>query len=135
LSEEPDPEWDGMVLAQLEVPGALFRMPGPTSEDAWRTIAHSFGQMRVLQAMEDSDWTDVDEFIDQVSFVVARDPAGRVWGIEVVSEGSGLAGDLDRWVAVDERPEWVAYVDPIETRSWESLQSAIARRGRRIQRA
>jgi hypothetical protein len=133
LSEGVDPEWGGNVLAQLGVPGALFRIPGPTSEDAWRSVAHRLGQMRVLQGLEESDWTDVDEFIDEVSFVVARDPAGRVWGIAVASEHSDLAGYLDDWVATDGRPEWVAYVEPIETRSWESLLSAIDRRGRAVE--
>lgn len=135
LSEWVGPEWGGNVLAQLGVPGALFRIPGPTSEDAWRTVALDLGHMRVIQALEDSDWSDVDEFIDEASFVVARDPAGRVWGIGVGFEESDLAGWLDDWVAIDGRPEWVAYVGPIETRNWESLRSAIARRGRPIRRA
>jgi hypothetical protein len=135
LSEGPDPEWEGMVEARLEVPGALLRIPGPTSEDAWRTVALDLGHMRVFQALEESDWTNVDEFIDQASFAVARDPAGRVWGIGVGSEDSDLAGWLDDWAAIDGRPEWVAYVEPIETRNWESLRSAIALRGRPIRKA
>jgi hypothetical protein len=135
LSEGPNPEADGLVEVRLDMPGAVFRMPGATPEDAWRIVAHDLGLMRALQVLEDSDWTDVDEFIDQVSFVVARDPTGRVWGIVVASEDSGYAGDLDDFVAIDGRPEWVAYVEPIETRNWESLRSAIALRGRPIRKA
>jgi hypothetical protein len=135
LSEWVGPEWGGDVLVQVGVPGALFRIPGPTSEDAWRTVAHNLGHMRVLQALEESDWTDVDEFIDEASFVVARDPAGRVWGIGVGSEDYDLVGWLDDWAAIDGRPEWVAYVEPIETRNWELLRSAVAQRGRPIRRA
>ena len=133
LSEGVDQEWEGIV-ARVKLPWAMLGASGIDPEDAWRNVALELGRMRAVQELENSDWTDVDEVVDQVSFVVARDPDGRVWGIVVVPVGNDPAGDTDRWVAVDERPEWVAQVEPLETRDWESLRSAIARRGHPLHR-
>jgi len=108
LPEGPDPEWDGIVF-RLDMPGAMFRRSGVDPEEAWRSVAHELGHVRVIQALENSD----------------PDGRRRVHRRGVVRGGAG-SGRARLGI------EWVAYVEPLETRTWESLRSAIARRGRPI---
>lgn len=76
------PEWDGMVVAKLAIPGAAFRIPGTTADEAWRRLAHSLGDLRLVQSFEAAGWVIVEEVIDETTYVVARAPEGQSGRLE-----------------------------------------------------
>ena len=118
--------WDAVVIAEIVVPGGLFRSPGNDEDDAWRGIAHRLGDFRVVQLLEAAGWTEIDEVIDQVTYVVARDPDGTLWAIGVASADGDRRGYIESDIEYDDRPIGkVAFIEPIETRDSDTLMAAL----------
>ena len=118
--------WDAVVIAEVDVPGGLFRSPGNTEDDAWRGIAHRLGDFRVVQLLEAAGWTEIDEVIDQVTYVVARDPDRTLWAIGVASADSDRRGYIESDIKYDHRPIGkVAFIEPVDTRNSDTLFAAL----------
>lgn len=119
-------DWDANVVAEVDVPGGLFRGPGDDEERAWRTVAHSLADFRLVQALEAAGWTDIDEVIDQVTYVVARDRAGALWAIGVAARAGDRRRYIESDIGYDARTfDRVAFVEPLDTRDWASLNAAL----------
>lgn len=126
ISEGVAPEWEGMVVAELLVPGAAFRIPGPSSDEAWGRLAHALADLRLLQSLEAAGWLVIEEVIDETTYVVARDPNGTVWAIGVASNDGDRRGYIERDIRLDARVvDRIAFVEPIETKSAETLVTAL----------
>jgi hypothetical protein len=119
-------EWDANVIAEVVVPGGLFRSPGDDEEDAWRVVAHRLGDFRLVQSLEAAGWTDIDEVIDQTTYVVARDPDGSLWAIGVASADSDRRRYIEQDLGYDERRfDRVAFVEPLDTKEPTTLLAAL----------
>lgn len=123
-----DPKWPGQVVAQLSGSDAgWYRIPGRDAQDAWRAVAHAVGDVRLVQSLEGAGWEVVEEVIDETTYVVARDPAGLLWAIGVASSDGRRRGYIERDIGYDDRTfARVAFVEPLDTRSPESLTAALA---------
>jgi hypothetical protein len=118
--------WDANVVAEVVVPGGLFRGRGDDEEQAWRSVAHFLGDFRLVQALEAGGWSEVDEVIDQVTFVVARDRDDALWAIGVAARDGDRRGYIESDIEYDDRTfDRVAFVEPIDTRDWTSLSAAL----------
>lgn len=127
IGEGVSSEWDGMVVAELTIPGARFRIPGSDSADAWGRLAASLGDMRLVQSLEGAGWEVIEEVIDETTYVVARDPAGMTWAIGVASTDGGRRGYLERDIGLDDRAfDRIVFVEPLDTRSPDALLAALA---------
>jgi hypothetical protein len=119
-------EWDANVIAEAMVPGGLFRSLGDHDEDAWRGVAHRLGERRLIQGLEAGGWTDIDEVIDQTTYVVARDPDGLLWAIGVAARDGDRREYIESDVEYDDRAfDRVAFIEPIDTRDSVSLKAAL----------
>ena len=126
IGESIAPEWDGMVVAELAMPGAVFRIPGETSELAWRSLAHQVGDVRLIQSLEKAGWDLIEEVVDQTTYVVARDPDGKVWAIGVASPQGDRRGYIESDIGYDERVfDRIAFVEPLDTRDSATLLAAL----------
>lgn len=85
-------DWEANVVAQVAVPGGLFRSRGDDEEEAWRGVAHSLGDFRLVQLLEAAGWSDIDEVIDQTTYVIARDRDGTLWAIGVATADGDRRG-------------------------------------------
>jgi hypothetical protein len=118
--------WDANVIAEVVVPGGLFRSRGDDEEEAWRGVAHRLGDLRLVQALEAAGWTDIDEVIDQVSYVVARDRDGVHWAIGVAARDGDRRGYIATDIEFDDRDfDRIAFVEPIHTLDKASLIAAL----------
>lgn len=116
----------GWVVAELAIPGVALRIPGPTSEDAWHSLAHALGDFRLLQALDQAGWEIVDEVIDETTYVVARDPSGTLWAIGVASADGNRRGELNLDIGFDDRTFGrIAFVEPLDTRDAATLLAAL----------
>lgn len=119
--------WDANVVAEVNVPGGLFRGRGDDEEQAWRNVAHSLGDFRLVQPLEPAGWSEVDQVIDETTSVVARDPSGALWAIGVASGDGDRRGYIETDIEYDDRSfDRVAFVEPIDTLDWASLSEALA---------
>lgn len=127
LSEGVAPElWEGALVAELVVPGAAFRIPGSSWDEAWANLAHALGDLRLVQSLEAAGWVDIEEMIDETTYVVARDPTGKVWAIGVASSDGDRRGYIERDMRLDARVvDRIAFVEPIETKSAQTLVTAL----------
>lgn len=121
---------DASVVAQVVVPGGLFRSRGDDEEEAWRGVAHSLDDFRLVQVLEAAGWTDIDEVIDQTTYVVARDRDGALWATGVATAD----GDRRRYIAgdigSDDRDfDRIAFVEPLDTQDPATLFAAFERAG------
>jgi hypothetical protein len=123
-----DPKWPDMVVAQLSGSDAgWYRIPGRDAQAAWRAVAHAVGDVRLMQSLEGAGWGIVEEVVDETTYVVARDPTGLLWAIGVASSDGDLRGYIERDIGYDGRTFGrVAFVEPQDTRSPESLTAALA---------
>jgi hypothetical protein len=120
-------EWDGMVVAELVVPGAAFRIPGTDEDEAWSRVAHALGDFRLVQSLEAAGWTIVEEVTDETTYVVARDPGDLMWAIGVASADGDRRAYIERDIGYDNRVfNRIAYIEPIDTRSASALTAALA---------
>jgi len=118
--------WDANVVAEVVVPGGLFRSRGENEDEAWRGVAHRLGDFRLVQALEAAGWTDIDEVIDQTRYVVGRDPDGTLWAIGVAAADGDRRGYIEADIGYDDRTfDRIAFVEPIDTRDPESLLAAL----------
>ena len=118
--------WDANVVAEVVVPGGLFRSRGDDEEEAWRRVAHRLGDFRLVQALEAAGWTDIDEVIDETTYVVARDPGGTLWAIGVASADGDRRGYIEDDIGFDKRVfDRIAFVEPLETRDAAALLEAL----------
>lgn len=123
---EDGADWDAKYIAEVVAPGLLLRNRGNSEQEAWRGVAHGLGDIRLVQLLEAAGWSDIDEVVDQVTYVAARDLDGALWAIGVA------AGDGDRRRYIESDIEYdgrtfnrVAFVEPIDTRDWGSLKAAL----------
>ena len=126
LSEGTQTYSDGLVeiVAKLERPGAVFRIPGNDPDDAWCRVATELAHMLLGQSLMAAGWEVIEEVIDQSTYLVTRDPSGEVWAVAV---GTGhLRAYVEPDMRSDSRAERVAFVDILETRSPEALMAALA---------
>jgi hypothetical protein len=65
---------------------------GQTPLDARWTLVAIAALERLEAQLRRMGWTEIDRCIDEAEFIVARDPAGRRWGI-AASDGDPAAGD------------------------------------------
>lgn len=123
-----DPEWPDHVVAQLSSSDAgWYRLPGRDAQAAWCAVAHAVGDVRLVQSLERAGWEIVEEVVDETTYVVARDPAGLLWAIGVASSDGDRRAYLERDIGFDDRTFGrVAFVEPLDTRSPESLAAALA---------
>jgi len=123
-----DPEWPDLVVAQLSGSDAgWYRMPGRDAQTAWRRVAHAVGDVRLMQSLETAGWEDLEEVIDETTFIVPRDPEGLMWAIGVASSDGDRRGYIELDISRDDRAfDRVAFVEPLETRGPESLIAALA---------
>lgn len=123
-----DAEWPDEVVAQLSGSDAgWYRMPGQDAQAAWRAVAHAVGDVRLIQSLEGAGWEIVEEVVDETTFVVARDPAGLLWAIGVASSDGDRRGYIERDIGYDDRIfDRVAFVEPLDARSPDSLTAALA---------
>jgi hypothetical protein len=122
--------WDANVVAQVVVPGGLFRSRGDDEEQAWRGVAHSLGDFRLVQVLEAAGWTDIDEVIDQTTFVVARDRDGTLWAIGVATAAGDRRGYIATDIGYDDRDfDRIAFVEPLDTQDPATLLAALDRAG------
>lgn len=115
----------GMHVAQVVVPGALQSGLGATTEGAWESVANALGDLRLVQSLEAAGWVVVDEVVDEATYILTRDPQGTVWAIGVASSQyrrGYLESDMER----DDHAERLAFVDPADTRSAQTLLAALA---------
>jgi hypothetical protein len=118
--------WDANVVAEVVVPGGLFRSRGDDEDEAWRGVAHSLGDFRLVQALEAAGWTDIDEVIDETTFIVARDRDGTLWAIGVAADGGDRRGYIETDIEYDDRSfDRVAFIDPLDTRDSGALLAAL----------
>ena len=118
-------DWETNVVAEVVVPGGLFRGRGDDDEEAWRGVAHRLGDFRLVQALQGMGWTDTDEIIDQATYVVARDRDGSLWAI-VVAGADGDRGYIETDSTLDGRVfDRVAVIEPLDTRDAEALLAAL----------
>ncbi len=118
--------WAASVIAEVVVPGGLFRSRGDDEDAALRGIAHRLGDLRLVQALEAAGWSDIDEGIDQVTYVVGRDRDGALWAIGVATRDGDRRGYIETDIEYDDRTfDRVAFVEPIDTRDWASLDAAL----------
>ena len=119
-------EWDANVVAELVVPGGLFRSRGDDEDEAWGGVAHRLGDLRLMRSLEAAGWTDLDEVIDETTYVVGRDPDGKLWAIGVAGATSDRRRYIETDIEYDDRTfDRVAFVGPIDTRDWASLERAL----------
>jgi hypothetical protein len=123
-----DPEWPDHVVAQLSGSDAgWYRLPGRDAQAAWCAVAHAVGDVRLVQSLEGAGWEIVEEVVDETTYVVARDPAGLLWAIGVASSDGDRRANLERDIGFDDRTFGrVAFVEPLDTRSPESVSAALA---------
>jgi hypothetical protein len=123
-----DPERPDEVVAQLSGSAAgWYRIPGRDAEAAWRAVAHAVGDVRLVQSLEAAGWEIVEEVVDETTYVVARDPAGLLWAIGVASSEGDRRSYIERDIGYDDRNfDRVAFVEPLDTRSADSLIAALA---------
>ena len=118
--------WDANVVAEVVVPGGLFRSRGDHEEEAWRGVAHSLGDFRLVQALEAAGWTEIDEVIDETTYVVARDRDGMRWAIGVAAADGDRRGYIERDIGFDGGAfDRVAFIDPLDTRDSGALLAAL----------
>ena len=119
-------EWEATFVAEVVVPNGFFRGRGDDEEGAWRVVAHTLGDFLLLESLEAAGWTDIDEVIDEVTYVVARDPDGALWAIGVATAGSHRRGYIETDIEFDDRVfDRVAFVEPLDTRDARSLLAAL----------
>ena len=120
--------WEANVVAQVDVPGGLFRSRGDDEEEAWRGVAHSLGDFRLVQLLEAAGWTDIDEVIDQTTYVVARDRDGTLWAIGVATADGDRRGYIASDIGYDDRDfDRIAIVEPLDTQDPATLMAALER--------
>jgi hypothetical protein len=118
--------WDANIAAEVDVPGGLFRSRGDDEEEAWRGVAHSLADFRLVQALEAAGWTDIDEVIDQWTYVIARDRDGALWAIGVAAADGAGRGSIADDIGYDDRDfDRIAFVEPIDTRDAGALLAAL----------
>jgi hypothetical protein len=118
--------WEANVIAEVVVPGGLFRGRGTDEEEAWRFVAHSLGEHRLFQSLEATGWTEIDEVIDETRYVVARDPCGTLWAIGVASAASDRRRYIESDIRHDDRSfDRIAFVEPLDTRDPATLLEAL----------
>ncbi len=118
--------WDANVIAEVVVPGGLFRSRGDNEDEAWRGVAHSLGDFRLVQSLEAAGWHIVEEVIDETTYVVARDPAGAMWAIGVASADGDRRGYIERDIGYDKRAfDRIAFVEPLATREPITVLAAL----------
>ncbi len=118
--------WDANVIAEVVVPGGLFRSRGDDEEEAWRGVAHSLGDFRLVQWLEAAGWTDIDEVIDETTYVVARDPDGALWAIGVAAADGDRRGYIESDIGYDSRAFGkVAFIEPLDARDTAALLAAL----------
>jgi hypothetical protein len=122
-----DPEWAGMIVAELSAPNAgWYRIPGTDSDAAWGGVAHALGDLRLTQSLHGAGWDIVEEVIAETTYVVARDPGGTVWAIGVASSDGDRRGYIETDMGYDQRTfDRIAFVEPLETRDPETLLAAL----------
>ena len=104
-----------------------YRLPGRDAQAAWCAVAHAVGDVRLVQSLEGAGWEIVEEVVDETTYVVARDPAGLLWAIGVASSDGDRRAYLERDIGFDDRTFGrVAFVEPLDTRSPESVSAALA---------
>jgi hypothetical protein len=125
LTERFDKALD-LFVATAEVPDALLSGMGDTPAQALRRLAHSLGDFRLIRALEGGGWTEIDEVIDEVTYVVARDPIGSLWAIGVATVDGDRREYIQTDIEYDHRTfDRVAFVEPIDARDWGSLNAAL----------
>lgn len=119
-------DFDAKYVAEVSVPGLLLRSRGDSEQEAWRDAAHRLGDFRLVQLLEAAGWTDIDEVIDQVTYVVARDRHGALWAIGVAANDGDRRGYIESDIEYHSRTfDRIAFVDPVDTRDWPSLEAAL----------
>jgi hypothetical protein len=115
-------------VAQLSGSDAgWYRIPRRDAQAAWRAVAHLVGDVRLTQPLKGAGWEVVEEVVDETTYVVARDPAGLLWAIGVASSDGDRRGYVERDIGYDDRTFGrVAFVEPLDTRSPESITAALA---------
>lgn len=101
---------EGRNFAQMELPGAYFRIVRDSPDEAMRALAYALADLRLAQSLEAAGWTDINDVIDQCTYVVARDLEGTVWAIGAASQ------DDDRRAYIE--PDMGGTVLPSELLSW-----------------
>jgi hypothetical protein len=126
LSEYIDHNVDEMVVASADMPDALLSGLGHTPDQAWRRLSHRLGDFRLVQALEAAGWTDIDEVIDETTYVVARDRGGALWAIGVAAVDGDRRGYIERDIGFDARAfNRVAFIEPLDTRDSGALFAAL----------
>jgi hypothetical protein len=127
LHEDIPPQFNEQAFAiELAMPGAYFRREGADPEDAFRSLAHAIAGVRLLESLEAAGWTDIDEVIDETTYVVARDPSGTTWAIGVASSDGMRRHYLEPDMERDGRAERIAFVEPVDTASPSALLGALS---------
>ena len=128
LVEVVDRDLGGLLVANATLPDALLSGIGETTDLAWRNLAHSLGDFRLVQALESGGWTEIDEVIDQVTYVVARDPDGLLWAIGVAAAASERRGYIQSDLDYDRRDfDRVAFIEPEDALDADTLAAALTR--------
>ena len=126
LSVMDGADLDANVIAEVVGPDGLFRGRGASEEEAWRGVAHWLADSRLVQVLEAAGWSDVDEVVDETTYVVARDPAGAIWAIGVASADGDRRGYIERDIGYDKRLfDRIAFVEPLDTREPTTLLAAL----------
>ena len=122
--------WEANVVAQVVVPGGYFRSRGADEDEAWRGVAHSLGDFRLVQLLEAAGWSDIDEVIDQTTYVVACDRDGTLWAIGVAAAEGDRQGYIASEIGYDHRDfDRIAFVEPLHTQDLATLSAALGRAG------
>ena len=107
-------------------PAACSGVAATTKSKPGAAVAHSLGDFRLVQALEAAGWTDIDEVIDQSTYVVARDRDGALWAIGVAAADGDRRGYIETDIGLDGRVfDRVAFIDPLDTRDSGALLAAL----------
>lgn len=121
------PELDGGSFAQIELPGAHFRIVRDSPDEAMRALAYDLADLRLAQSLEAAGWTDIDDVIDQSTYVVARDLEGTVWAIGAASRDDDRRAYIEPDMRRDRLAERIAFVEPLDTATAQGLTATLLR--------
>jgi len=126
IIRETVPNERGSTIAvECIVPGAVFKLPGEAGGDPWPRLAYDLAALRLVESLARAGWRIVDEVIDETTYVVAEEPGGTIWAIGVSAPNDDIRAYLETDMALEERADRFAFVDPIDTRSPYDLMAAL----------
>jgi hypothetical protein len=104
---DPDLTW----TAEIRTWGFGVFVRGRTKAAARWKLIEALALERLEKELRRMGWTEIERFIDEAEFVVARDPAGRRWGLGASDDDARKHEWIVGQIALEEGIDRAAVID------------------------